>query len=1139
MRTRVTPLRGLALALTWSLAAGGVPVARGQVAEAIEVLKRDLSQAAALKAQGRFDEAVPLLESVVTRSARVFGRDHPNVAIALGALGDALVKLRRYDEAGAVARESLAILERAYGPNAPEAALGVLNLATFHQRRDQHAEARPLFERGLRLLAADPKPDIFELAGRSAQMAESIWVLEGADRAEACGLLALRLCEQTFGPDDPRSIQVLFQVADLQLRMGRLVAGVSSLERAAVGLRISARQGKPNALLFAMVLYRLGQAKKGLGLKFEAVGCYGLAIQAMEAAPAPDHDLMAQFLVDRALLHDSIGWVPEAEADCRRAITSYEEHKSGSIELGVALRMLAWVLLRQDKLAEVERLLDRSQEIHAAILPPEDPAMPSLLEVRGKWHEVQGRREEAEVLYERVFQIRLRALGEEDPRTAQSLDNLALNRAGLGRLDQAGADLDRSRRIFRRELQRKLPGLSDVEQIGALWHGFAPDLFEALSLARRHPDDPALAARSAGWVLNGKSLALEAAALQARLGRDAPTAPSEVAKLAEELRTVRDLQAALVVHERRAAEAGPDRQPAAELAEQRQLLGSRAQMVTRRLNDVSLRSGQPRRDPWVELAAVRRALPADAVLIEFVRMSDLPVDVPKANRLWGPFRYLAWVIPPEGHGPVTLIDLGLAKEIDELITTMNRTVIPDLRAIQTGEEAAEEHRFLNTLTPIAERVLRPLLPRIGTTPRWIISPDGPLWLIPWVALPYNGEGYAIEWHEVRLALSGRDLVAPRVEPSRAPPVLFAAVDYDLKLTPNFDRVVPPTDEAAGPATPSIDPFVTHWERLEASGDEAQQIAPLLERSAGATPETFLEDRARESAFKALHRPRALVLSTHGFAQENQAHTKLDDALRRPGPTWSETATTLADHPLLQCGVILAGANGRRARVEPGEDDGVLTALEITNTDLTGTELVFLPSCVTARGEVFDGQGVYGLRQAFHIAGAQTVVATQWNVPDEETAELSIAFFENLAAGMSTGRALRLAQLERIRKHRERPAGAAHPFFWAAFALTAIGSDPREFAEPVDLPAGRDTPAGLGGATPRAPIRVTLRGASGPPPALSPSPPARSEAPGGIALRGGTAFGAVLVLAAGVAIVLARRRRRSDGSADDSAPARPA
>ena len=120
---------------------------------------------------------------------------------------------------------------------------------------------------------------------------------------------------------------------------------------------------------------------------------------------------------------------------------------------------------------------------------------------------------------------------------------------------------------------------------------------------------------------------------------------------------------------------------------------------------------------------------------------------------------------------------------------------------------------------------------------------------------------------------------------------------------------------------------------------------------------------------------------------------------------------------------LSGANEHKS----GDDTGILTALQASGLDLWGTKLVTLSACDTGIGEVRNGEGVYGLRRAFFLAGTQSLVMSLWPVSDAVTREMMVDYYTGLKHGLGRGEALRQAELAMLKRK-----GRQHPFYWASF-----------------------------------------------------------------------------------------------------------
>jgi CHAT domain-containing protein len=136
--------------------------------------------------------------------------------------------------------------------------------------------------------------------------------------------------------------------------------------------------------------------------------------------------------------------------------------------------------------------------------------------------------------------------------------------------------------------------------------------------------------------------------------------------------------------------------------------------------------------------------------------------------------------------------------------------------------------------------------------------------------------------------------------------------------------------------------------------------------------------------------------------------------------------------MLLSGLALAGANLRSTAETPADhEDGLLTAGEIAALDLSAVRWAVLSACDTGLGTVRAGEGVLGLRRAFEIAGAATLIMSLWSVEDEATRVWMARLYEARASGLPAAEAVRRAARELLAMQRRRHQ-PAHPFFWGGF-----------------------------------------------------------------------------------------------------------
>lgn len=414
-------------------------------------------------------------------------------------------------------------------------------------------------------------------------------------------------------------------------------------------------------------------------------------------------------------------------------------------------------------------------------------------------------------------------------------------------------------------------------------------------------------------------------------------------------------------------------------------------------NEISRRSPVAfRQTSGTELTNVRQAISPNEALIEYVVYNALDATHPTKR---GEKRYLAYVLGSSGD--VHIKDLGLALEIDAAVSRL-RQAIRDPRRKDVSQLARN----------LEAKVMRPLLEFVGDAGHLLVSPDGELSLIPFEALIGANGRYLVENYSVTYLTTGRDLARPR--PQRKGNSLTAIV-----ADPIFGEREPGSASTAKvkrssakrrSITNTRNLSDTYFAPLSGAALEAAAIKSLFPDAS-----IFTKTAATETTVKSLASPKILHLATHGYFLD-------------PGDA-KESANR--DNPLLRSGLAFAGANRRTGE----KDDGILTALEASGLDLWGTKLVVLSACDTGLGEIRNGEGVYGLRRSFVLAGAESMVMSLWPVSDMVTRELMTNYYKNLKAGMGRGEALRQVKLAMIKKPTRR-----HPFYWASFIQSGEWAD---------------------------------------------------------------------------------------------------
>ena len=896
----------------------------------------------------------------------------------------------------------------------------------------QYAQGQSLYLRVLAIEESALGKNHGNIAATLNNLALCYEALESHSEALTAYQRALRIDEKNLGPDHIDLVTTLDNLAKFYQSRGQLADKLAVLKRS---LKIQQRHLGGSHIDVARSLFSLAKTYVAFGQLANAEPLLERTLDIEETALGSEHVDLAETLDELGYLYWQLGRHDVAFDTLNRALEIRRQaHGEDHIKIGESLNNFGLLYMSVNEFSEAEHWFNRSLKIYEKHPDADDDDIAVITSNLASSLDAQGKLKEALPLHRRSLKLDRKRFPAGHPRIATGLNNLAMTYSTLGQFDKAIE-------IYPRVL-------------GALEESYGPN-HPRLGMAHYNVATVYGAKRQFNKTIQHLERAFDIERIY--LGENVQNQVAETTrKFVSQFDYPRRFSLTLAIQNadtpalhRVAARTVTEGKGLAGEAERQQAALARKQMlyleqIQRTQSELSALSFSPspsadaisalqarlselktrqaklgqrsEADQKMGLAAMRQQLTHKQALIDFAIYE--PYDVTNTDLEQNTPEHMAAVVIRR-QAPPRVVGLGPVSTIDALVGQFRDDLIERRDAVNARAKAL--HSVL----------IDPLKKSLEGASELIISPDGALNLVPFSALTNQQGRRLTSQYTLRYLTTARQLVA-LTEPS-LPPRRKAVLLADAAFGRRAEKDMAVAKRGLGDTLPkSMAP-------LPGTRLEANALASLL-RGQGHT--LYMGDDASEARLRALHGPLILHVATHGFFLPDQ------DGAR----------------PMLRSGLALAGFDARLDR--PHDDDGLLTAMDISGLDLYGTELVVLSACETGLGEVAQGDGVFGLKRALALAGSRTQVLSLWKVDDNATAALMTAFYQRLLKGESRANALRRVQLDMAEGRLTPTSGQTaqrgitvaglksqinqdwrHPYYWASFTLS--GAD-----GPVDFKSSR-------------------------------------------------------------------------------------
>ena len=966
--------------------------------EHLELARNYDHSALAMAMLGKFAEALPMQEIALALFIQLEGNEHIEVARCMDNLAQLYVDLGQFDQALTFEEKALQGFRQIQDAASPDIAMCLNNLAHIYSQTGDYSKALPLNREALAIYRKNfgsEHPDVAMSLNNLGTLHSRMGNYEMALPLQE---EALAIYQQDLGDTHPMVAICLNNLAQLHSIMGHNNKALPLYERS-----LSIWKNSPDVSVsdIAMGMNNISMLHFKMGQHDQAFKLSEAALVLFKENLGPDHPDVALGLNNLAYLYSETQQYEKALPFYLEALSIYTKALvPNPLDVAMAHDNLAILYSNLGNFTQAFSMNEKALEIYSQNLNKDHPDLLACQFNLAQLYAVVGKYDRAISIHEDVLATRLKVLGEFHPEVEGSYTNLSLLYSQSGNYPKSILMLEESIRISSNQLLFNFSVLSENQKFNYLDQK-TNNLSQLYSFATNHSVD----LPSSKTLALNKYLFINSIALRNGQKLRASVEASKNPDLKNYFNQWKELKR----QSTNIPVATLNNQDTTDLSETEDSLVFLERMLTK----LSGEFAYEKKLESIDYNKIKKALKPDDAFLIFNHFRYF-----NGISLTDSVIYTVHIVKPEQEEPEML----LLFEEKQLLSILQA---PDLKSLMANV-------YQSTDSQLYQLIWAPISKYIGTGNRVYLSLSGQLHKLAFAAMG-DGTGNVLgNRYELHQVLHVHDLVLSLTTSSSSLKTkngiaIFGGINYDGFETEKVLNTKPINE--SNPSRPSGINKGHVFNYLPGTQRELETLKKLFDNTSYRV-RIFEGDDAREKHFSALegkNAPSILHIATHGYFSP-LPDSKQNKRMYELGGTKNQFNTN--NNPMLRSGLILAGGNAawQGKGNYSAQDDGILTALEVSNYNFTQTKLVVLSACESGLGDINGTEGVLGLQRAFRLSGVAYQLISLWRIPDKETTEYMHYFYTAFLASNNIPSAFYAAQKLMQKKYQD------DPLKWAGLVL---------------------------------------------------------------------------------------------------------